>query len=469
MIGLSGSLKRGIKNVLRSPVRLALVVVLLGTSLTFTAAMVAMNSGSQNQLADVQKQIGTGIEIRPPFSGFGFNAGTLTNKQIKKAESVPGIIGVTESVSQRYQGTDIAGAAKLPAQFQQFAPPSGSGSRSGGFPGAGQGGNRAPRRPFNTAKNGTIPPTITGVTGSAAKVTLTGGGTVKITKGKDLFPSDSKSQVAVAGAALAKANNWKIGSTFKLSGYKVKLIGEYTTGQSFGDNTMIVPLKFAQKLFKINGITDLTVYAGNASQVNGIAAKLQSSLGSNVQVVTQNQFYQSTFAALNATSKNVQAALIASIIAAALVIIFAVFIIVRERTREIGVLKAIGASSLNIVSQFTAEVLTLSASAAIVAAVLLAVFGNQIAKAFQVSTANPPNSGFPGGGGVPGGGGFSGTFRAFRQAAAPNPVTHTINASLTLESLLILLAMAIGLAVVASWIPSWYVSRVQPARVLSQA
>ncbi len=135
MIGLSGSLKRGIKNVLRSPVRLALVVVLLGASLTFTAAMVAMNSGSQNQLADVQKQIGTGIEIRPPFSGFGFNAGTLTNKQIKKAEAVPGIIGVTESVSQRYQGTDIAGAAKLPAQFQQFAPPSGSGSRSGGIPG----------------------------------------------------------------------------------------------------------------------------------------------------------------------------------------------------------------------------------------------------------------------------------------------------------------------------------------------
>src|ERR1019366_1470737 len=99
MTGFSGSIKRGVKNVLRSPVRLALVVVLLGASLTFTAAMVAMNSGSQSQLANVQKQIGTGIEIRPPFSGFGFNAGTLSNKQINTAESASGIIGVTESVS----------------------------------------------------------------------------------------------------------------------------------------------------------------------------------------------------------------------------------------------------------------------------------------------------------------------------------------------------------------------------------
>jgi putative ABC transport system permease protein len=462
MTGFAGAIKRGVKNVLRSPVRLALVVVLLGASLTFTAAMVALNAGSQSRLADVQKQIGTGIEIRPPFSGFGLNAGTLSTSEINKAKSASGIIGMTESVSQRYQGTDIAGAAKLPAQFQQFAPGS-SGGSSGGFPGRRNGGTGGfPRRPFNTAKNGTIPPTITGVTGSAARVTLNGGGTVKITKGRDLSPSEGASQVAVAGAALAKANNWKIGSTFKLSGYKVKLIGEYITGQSFGDNTMIVPLRFAQKLFKLNGITDLTVYAASASQVDAIASHLQSTLGSNVQVVTQNQFYQSTFSALNATSRNIQAALVASIITAALVIIFAVFIIVRERTREIGVLKAIGASSFNIVTQLTAEVLTLSASAAVLAAILLAVFGNQIAKAFQVSDANPSSAGFPGGGG------FAGSFQRFRNVAA-GPSVHNLTANLTLDSLLILLGMAILLAVVASWVPSWYVSRVQPGRVLSQA
>ncbi len=207
------------------------------------------------------------------------------------------------------------------------------------------------------------------MTGSAAKVTLTGGGTVKITKGKDLSPSDSKSQVAVAGAALAKANNWKIGSTFKLSGYKVKLIGEYTTGQSFGDNTMIVPLKFAQKLFKINGITDLTVYAGNASQVDSYRRQTPVEPRNQRPGRDPEPVLPVDLLSIECHQPEHPGGLVASIIAAALVIIFAVFIIVRERTREIGVLKAIGASSLNIVSQFTAEVLTLSASAAIVAAV----------------------------------------------------------------------------------------------------
>jgi putative ABC transport system permease protein len=56
----------------------------------------------------------------------------------------------------------------------------------------------------------------------------------------------------------------------------------------------------------------------------------------------------------------------------ALVIVFAVFLIVRERTREIGVLKALGASSWHITGQFAVEVLVLSGISAVLAAALLA-------------------------------------------------------------------------------------------------
>lgn len=50
---------RSIRNVLRSLVRLLMVVALLGGSLTFVAAMVSLNTSSQEQIATVQKQIGT--------------------------------------------------------------------------------------------------------------------------------------------------------------------------------------------------------------------------------------------------------------------------------------------------------------------------------------------------------------------------------------------------------------------------
>jgi putative ABC transport system permease protein len=488
MIATAGSLRRGARNVLRNPVRLVLVVVLLGASLTFTAAMVSLNAGAQNQIAKVRQQVGTGITITPPFSGFQEANSTLSAAQIHTTTTAPHVIGSTESASLRYQGTNLYGTAKLSTAFQQGRtfrfPGSSGGTGSGRFPGGGSSGGSSSGPTFrhfvfNTAKGGTIEPTVTGITGGAAKVTLSGGGTVKMGNGRDLTTADAKANVGLMSVALAKANKLDIGSTFTLKGTKVKLIGLFTTGNTFTDNGIIVPLNLADKVFGIKGATSLTAYVDTAGHVNGVAALLQKELGSGTNVVTQNQFYQTTFSALDSTSNNIKSALIASIITAALVIVFAVFIIVRERTREIGVLKAIGASSTNIVAQFTAEVVSLSVSAAVAAAVMLAVFGGQIAKAFNISTVNAAGSAGSGGpptrfgGGFAQGGSFVPRFLSSRSGGGGGRTLPlnlgSLNAGLSAESLLILLGLAVLLAVVASWIPTWYVSRVRPARVLSNA
>ena len=54
---------RSIRNVLRSPLRLVLVVALLGTSLMFVAAMTSLSTSAQQELATVHKQVGTAITI----------------------------------------------------------------------------------------------------------------------------------------------------------------------------------------------------------------------------------------------------------------------------------------------------------------------------------------------------------------------------------------------------------------------
>src|SRR5579871_4687129 len=60
-----GTIKRGGRNVARNPMRLALIVALLGTGLMFVAAMFALNGSAQQRLQAARDEIGTGIDIRP--------------------------------------------------------------------------------------------------------------------------------------------------------------------------------------------------------------------------------------------------------------------------------------------------------------------------------------------------------------------------------------------------------------------
>jgi putative ABC transport system permease protein len=157
---------------------------------------------------------------------------------------------------------------------------------------------------------------------------------------------------------------------------------------------------------------------------------------------------------------------------AALVIIFAVFLIVRERTREIGLLRAIGASRLQIVGQFAIETLTLGLAAAVVATVLIALFAGTIARQFSGTTgANAARTGGrifsgngTGGAFTPPAGGFAGFV-----PGPGNAANRTLNVGLTPTTVLLVFLLGIGLAIVASVIPAWYVARVRPAEALRTA
>ena len=145
---------------------------------------------------------------------------------------------------------------------------------------------------------------------------------------------------------------------------------------------------------------------------------------------------------------------------ATLVIIFAVFITVRERTIEIGTLKAIGASHWQVIRQFWGEVLALSVVAAVIAVGLLATLGPVISQAFNVATPTTTTTavGF--------GGRRFGAGRALFATPAVNLNVHLSSATLNAQTLLIIVGLGMGLAVLTSVIPAWYVARIKPAEVL---
>ena len=226
-------------------------------------------------------------------------------------------------------------------------------------------------------------------------------------------------------SAVAKANGLKVGSTFTLQSTKLTIVGLFTTGSTFGDDTIILPLQTMQSTYNVSGVSLVTVYADGTSQVNSLVTKLKSELGSSVDVVSQATLYQNTLISLNSTKGTIFTTLIVAIITAALVIVFAVMMIVRERVAEIGLLKAIGASHWQVVSQFAVEVLSLSAIAAVVAALLLALVGGTLASKFDIS----PTGGFG-----------SGRFGAFAVGGGSTTTTAPFSAGLNAGSLLLVWA-----------------------------
>ncbi|HVB23507.1 MAG TPA: FtsX-like permease family protein [Ktedonobacteraceae bacterium] len=436
---------QGVRNVLRNPLRLLLVVLLLGASLMLVAAMVSLNSSAQQQLANVHKEVGTAITINyatndsqntgpqtgPQGGGrfFGQVAATpVPNSAVTQVKSLPGVASVEESL-RRTDTTSTLTTATIQT-------PNG--------------------------RSISIPPTVNGISTGATHFTLTGGSTPTLVSGRSFQASDANAYVAMMSQTLANTNTLSVGSAFTLKGKTFTIIGLYTTNQTFADNSLVVPLAIMQSIFSVNGVDSITVYAQSYEQVDALATRLRTTLGKAYDVVTEASTYTSTISALNTAQNSIQLALVVSIITATMVIIFAVFITVRERTIEIGTLKAIGASHWQVIRQFWGEVLALSAVAALLAVGLLVTLGPLISQLFNVSTPTTTTTTTPGGFQ----GGPFGPGRALFASQTANLNVHLSSATLNAQALLIIVGLGMGLAVLTSVIPAWYVARIKPAEVL---
>jgi putative ABC transport system permease protein len=149
-----------------------------------------------------------------------------------------------------------------------------------------------------------------------------------------------------------------------------------------------------------------------------------------------------------------------SFVVAAVVVLASVVLVIRQRIREIGIMKAIGASNGQIGFQFGLETTVITVAATVFGIILSLLFGQQIANLFTGTGSTPTVTGAGGfagrGTAVFGGGGgriFAGSIGGIHVAVSP-------------EVILIAFGTAIILAIIASVIPVWYIARVRPAEVL---
>ena len=428
------------------------MMVILAVSLGLALIMFEVHAASASQLSKISGNVGNDITVRPAgSSGFGGGGGggdsaPLPQAQVDQLSSLPHIKVVQETVSTSYTGTELVSGISFTSSGSFF-------------------GNATPVEVPNSAVSGTPrfgAITVMGVSPTGAAPALTGGGTMTMESGSYFTADDVNADVAIVGQTLATANNLSVGSEITIGTDQVQVIGIYTTGEQFGDNMIVMPIESVQRLYSINGATTVTVTADSAGDVNIVATELRGIWDSTVaDVVTAQQEFSAISGSITSANSSSQTGMVISFIVAAVVVLASVVLVIRQRIREIGIMKAIGASNGQIGFQFGLETTMITVVATVFGILLSLLFGQQIANLFTSSggstrTVTGAGGLARGGTAVFGGGGgriFAGSIGGIHVAVSP-------------EVVIIAFASAIILAIAASVIPVWYIARVRPAEVL---
>ncbi len=228
---------------------------------------------------------------------------------------------------------------------------------------------------------------------------------LEIANGRFIKDSDNlnRSRVAVIGtdvsADLFEGLN-PIGRTIKINNVSFEVIGvmasKGTSGFMSADSNIIVPLKTGYaKIFGstavYNGkqiISGISISAKDAENINNIMTKVdlvlrsQHSLGLNddlgFSISSQEQMLSSLSDISNTMTTYLGAIAGISLIVGGIGIMNITLVSVSERTREIGLRKAVGAPQKAILFQFLVETLTL----AILGGVLGIILGSLVAMVF---------------------------------------------------------------------------------------
>ncbi len=225
---------------------------------------------------------------------------------------------------------------------------------------------------------------------------------MELVAGRTFNDDEVEASVAVIGSALAEANGLDVGASFEMSGASIEVVGIFTSGTQFGDNSVFLPLTTAQELFEREDEVDQAVVrAESVDDVEQVAASIRDLLGEDtVDVSTQQSLFADISAPLADAKDSSQIGLIAALVASAAVILFSVGLVARQRVKEIGILKSIGASNWHVTAQFGIEATVVSVVAALLGALATFPLAQSVANGLVSDPAAPQG---PGGFGRAGG------------------------------------------------------------------
>lgn len=222
--------------------------------------------------------------------------------------------------------------------------------------------------------------TVVGVDANYPKVIQA----LKISEGRFFTNSESDAgkRVTIIGPTVKKnlfAEKTATGEFVQIGNTKYQVIGVLKPrGSNFGidlDNFAIIPLPIAQKQFGDDKIHNILVAAKDTQKVSEVQQKVTTILSKRISeddftVQTQEQTLSTISQITNILTLALGGIAAISLIVGGIGIMNIMLVSVTERTREIGLRKALGAKDKDIRNQFLIEAITLSGLGGIIGIIL---------------------------------------------------------------------------------------------------
>lgn len=445
-----GTIIRGIKNAFRNIVRTLAVVLILAVSISVTLVMFMAMKTVETKIDSVKSSIGNYITVSPAgirgFEGGGELLSSDTAATITGLEHVNKVIQTVNGRVTTDENTNLNSAIE-PGSFggrqnsesneEDINPPPGD----------------APQN-----QNMAMPIMITGTTDLSVTANLNVS-KLDITSGEK-FDEKTQELVALVGTELATKNSLSVGSTFKAYDKDVKVVGIFDGGNTFANATAIMPIKALQSISdQVGEVNSILAEADSIDNVESLTTAIKDKLGDKVDVTSEQNSSKQAVEPLENIKTISLYSLIGSLLAGAVIIFLVMVMIVRERRREIGVLKAIGASNIIVVSQFAVESLVITLLSSVVGIILGLVLSNPVLKVLVNNSSSTGQASGP-----PGGGGGRGMMMQLGMNA--QGALRDLHAIVGWEIILYGLLVAVIIAILGSSIPSYIISKVRPAEVL---
>ena len=314
------------------------------------------------------------------------------------AIGVAAVIGVgllTDGLSSSTQNALTAGAA----DFSVIAATSGDGGTGGPGGDGGQGGGMGSQQLINESYVSQIQQiagvnnavgvlrTMTDMSNSTSNSTDTDGGNFRsmttligidsnaismddivITNGS--IYSNGENEVII-GTTAAERSNKTIGDTISISNQTFEIVGIYETGNFQDDSGIVMSLDTLQNITNNTGeVSLILVKADNGTDATELSSTIEDKFSDELTTSTSLSGMERMNQGLDVINTGAWAISLVAILVGGIIVVITMLKAVSERTREIGVLRAIGWTKKRIMKMIIGESLLLSLIATVVGIVV---------------------------------------------------------------------------------------------------